>query len=92
MRVFYSRYPNLRVAGSIDGKEVTIDFSGGVRWPGNGKGFYATDDESIIAWLQEHPAYGIDFGDSIFLEAGPPPTIYTRQELLDALLDSVVAL
>lgn len=87
---FYSKAKNLLLSGAPGNR--TVDFSGDISWPGEGKGRYETDDAAIIAWLLAHPGYGIDFSTTPFTPVDDPPKIYTREEKLELLIDSVVVI
>lgn len=91
METFYSKYPLLRLVGKIGDRRVRIDFSGGEVWPKPGAGMYETDDVEIISWLEGHPSFGIDFDKEPFAPpTTPPERVYTDEEILDMLIDSVV--
>jgi hypothetical protein len=93
--VYYARYPALVVAGVMedaDGEEqeITVDFSGNMKPPGQPKGVYVTADEGIITWLDSHPAYGFDFAKTPFSTPAAPPKMYSRDDLVDILLQALV--
>ena len=49
-----------------------------------------TADEGIITWLDSHPAYGFDFAKFPFSTPAAPSKMYSRDDLVDILLQALV--